>query len=132
MILNEECGLSDRAVRLLVGDGILTVEMLVDAVRNGGAWRLLRIRGLGRVVSEECVKFVVNYLVISEANQREKDSNPIKCPDELTREKVWEVLAEYAFDVASANGILFTDEQYIYTACDQFEAYLKATQDKCQ
>ena len=45
----------------------------------------------------------------------------VKCPEKLTAQQVWEILAEYADDVGRAEGILFSDNEYVILAADQYD-----------
>ena len=46
----------------------------------------------------------------------------VKCPEELTAQQVWEVLAEYANNVGDAEGVLFSSNKYVVLAADQYYA----------
>ena len=41
-------------------------------------------------------------------------------PEHLTADELWRLLGYYATQVAEAEGILFTDNQYVALACDQW------------
>jgi hypothetical protein len=44
----------------------------------------------------------------------------MKRPNELSADELWELLGEYANDVAIAEGILFTDNEYVHEAANQY------------
>ena len=53
----------------------------------------------------------------------------MKRPEHLSADDLWELLGEYANDVGQAEGVLFTNNEYVRLAADQYYKNEKRTHE---
>lgn len=52
-------------------------------------------------------------------NRKNRPETP--CPPELTAQDVWDILADYVDDVSFAEGVLFSENEYVELAFNQMQ-----------